>query len=201
MLAHKRQWETIATLLEADVHCPVVLANQTAPAPPYPFLSFTILTPVHAEQGTYCFDKGIYYQPMLQTWSLTAQSDDYAACQEIGMRMYDFFARAGRAALYQNQIAVASLTDLTARDNLLTVQYVYRCGMDVTFRMMHQLEVVESRIVQEMLQHSCNGKKPTKMSINRKDESNGIIGCHRKGELGDQCGCGADRVSAAACRK
>ncbi len=188
MLAHKRQWETIATLLEANIHCPVVLANQTAPSPPYPFLSFTILTPVHAEQGTYCFDNGIYYQPMLQTWSFTAQSDDYAACQEISMRMYDFFARAGRAALYRNQIAVASLTDLTARDNLLTVQYVYRCGMDVTFRTMHQLEVVEGRIEQEMLQSACNRKEPTKISIDRKDESNGIIRRNRKSEFGDQCG-------------
>lgn len=141
----------IVTQLEQYAGCPVVLSNQTSPMPPYPYISYTIITPVHADGGTYCLKDGIYYQPMLQTWSLTAHFDDCRACQRLGMRLYDFFARAGRMALQRKNIAVSSKTNLMQRDNLLTVQFEYRCGMDVTFRMMHQLEVTEGIIEQAVL--------------------------------------------------
>lgn len=149
----------IVTQLERYTGCTVVLSNQTAPVPHYPYISYTITTPVHQVGGTYCMKEGIYYQPMLQTWSFTVHSDDSRKCQQLGMKMYDFFARAGREALYQNQIAVSRKTDLMQRDNLLTVQFEYRCGMDVTFRLMHQLEVHESTIEQEETQHRVTSQK------------------------------------------
>lgn len=136
----------IVTLLEQYAGCPVVLTNQTSPVPPYPYISYTIITPVHHVDGTYCMKDGVYYQPMQQTWSFTAHSDDCRACQRLGMKLYDFFARAGRQSLYREQIAVSSKTDLIQRDNLLTIQFEYRCGMDVTFRLMHQIEVDEGSI-------------------------------------------------------
>ena len=43
----------LVTQLEQALGCPVVLANQTAPAPPYPYVSYTITTPVHHVGGTY----------------------------------------------------------------------------------------------------------------------------------------------------
>lgn len=138
----------IVRKLEEYAGCTVVLTNQTAPVPPYPYISYTVITPVHSVEGTYCMRDGIYYQPMLQTWSFTAHSDDSRSCQKTGMRLYDFFARAGRQDLHRKQIAVDSKTNLTSRDNLLTVQFEYRCGMDVTFRMMHLLEVEEENIEQ-----------------------------------------------------
>ena len=143
----------IVTQLENYVNCPVILTNQTAPVPSYPYISYTITTPVHHAGGTYCMREGVYYQPMLQTWSLTAHSDNSRECQQLGMKMYDFFARAGRQALYQKQIAVSSKTDLIQRDNLLTIQFEYRCGMDVAFRLMHQLEVQESKIEQAVMRY------------------------------------------------
>lgn len=143
----------IVTQLENYVHCPVALTNQTAPAPKYPYISYTVTTPVQHTGGTYCMQDGIYYQPMLQTWSFTAHADDSSTCQRTGMRMYDFFARAGRQALYQKQIAVSEKTDLIQRDNLLTIQFEYRCGMDVTFRLMHRLEVHESVIEQAVMRY------------------------------------------------
>lgn len=143
----------IVTQLENYVNCPVILTNQTSPVSPYPYISYTITTPVHHADGTYCFQNGVYYQPMLQTWSLTAHSDNNRDCQKLGMRMYDFFARAGRQALYQKQIAVSSKTDVMTRDNLLTIQFEYRCGMDVTFRLMYRLEVNEGTIERAVMQH------------------------------------------------
>lgn len=138
----------IVTQLEHYVGCPVVLSNQTSPVPPYPYVLYTITTPVHHADGTYCFQDGVYYQPMQQTWSFTVHCDDNRKCQRLGMLLYDFFARAGREVLYRNQIAVAQKTDLMTRDNLLTIQFEYRCGMDVTFRIMHRLNVTEEKIEQ-----------------------------------------------------
>ena len=45
---------TIVNELSQYTGCTVVLANQTAPMPPYPYISYTIITPVRAVGGTYC---------------------------------------------------------------------------------------------------------------------------------------------------
>ena len=83
---------------------------------------------------------------MEQTWSFTVQSDDSRLCRKKSMLLYDFFARAGRDKIGKNGIAVAGNTDLTSRDNLLTIQFEYRNGMDVTFRMMHTIPLEEPTI-------------------------------------------------------
>jgi len=152
----------IVTELEKYVGCTVVMSNQTSPSPPYPYISYTIITPVHNENGTYCMKDGVYYQPMLQTWSLTAHSDDNRVCQRLGMRMYDFFARSGRMNLNNIGTAISSKTDLMNRDNYLTIQYEYRLGMDVTFRLMHQLDMAEGTIEQEIMRIRMNQKGSNK---------------------------------------
>lgn len=152
----------IVTELENYVGCTVVLSNQISPSPPYPYISYTIITPVHHENGTYCMKDGMYYQPMLQTWSLTVHSDDNRECQHLGMRMYDFFARSGRMKLNNIGTAISSKTDLMNRDNYLTIQYEYRLGMDVTFRLMHQLDMAEETIEQEIMRIRMNQKGSNK---------------------------------------
>jgi len=136
----------IIRALEGYTGCTVVLTNQVTPVPAYPYISYTITTPAEYEGGTYCRQHDIYYLLYLQTWSVTMHSDDNDACQRLGLRMYDFFRRGGREILYRKNIAVASLTNLTTRDNLLTVQFEYRTGLDVTFRLMHRLDTNESFI-------------------------------------------------------
>lgn len=152
----------IVTALENYIDCPVILSNQISPAPQYPYISYTITTPVHHVDGTYCMKDGVYYQPMLQTWSFMVHSDDNRVCQCLGMRMYDFLARSGREILNKIGTAVSSKTDLMNRDNYLTIQYEYRLGMDVAFRLMHQLDVKEGTIEQEIMRISMNQKGSSK---------------------------------------
>ena len=73
--------------------------------------------------------------------------------------LYDFFARAGRDKIGENGIAVAGKTDLTSRDNLLTIQFEYRNGMDVTFRMMHTIPLEEPTIESVSINGKWNIKK------------------------------------------
>jgi hypothetical protein len=159
MLARPETEAEIVALLEEYTGCTVVLANQTSPMPEYPYISYTITTPVHAQGGTYCITDGEYYLPMLQTWSFTVQSGDYNECMKKGMRMYDFFAQGGIEKLQKINVAVSSKTNLTSRDNFLTIRYEYRCGMDVVFRLPHIVEMTDGEIKNELMHISMNGKE------------------------------------------
>ena len=121
--------------------CEVVRQNQVAKAPPYPYVSYTVTTPIVDNRGTYCeSDDGTLYKNMLQTWSFTLQSDDADEALTLGMKMYDYFSVVGLTPLTDDSINVHRVTNLTTRDNLLTIQYEHRQGLDVTFGLLSVIE-------------------------------------------------------------
>lgn len=114
--------------------CEVVRQNQVAEIPHYPYVSYTVTTPVTELKGTYNrAEDGSLYRDATQIWSFTVQSDDQDEAMNLGMKMADFFNAAAVVRLWDNGISVRRVTNLTARDNLLTIQYEYRKGLDVTF--------------------------------------------------------------------
>lgn len=144
--------EKLKAYLSTDVRpCEVIRQNQTAKVPPYPYVSYTVTSPVSAMAGTYSEAKdGTLYRNIMQTWSFTAQSDDQEEALTVAMKIYDFFTAVGLTALADNGIAVRRVRDVTARDNLLSIQYEYRNGLDVTFGLLYAIapnkhpEVIES---------------------------------------------------------
>ena len=123
--------------LSTDVRpCEVVRQNQVAKAPPYPYVSYTVTTPVSAKRGTYCEAEDGDYIQVVQTWSFTVQSDDQDEAMTLGLKMYDYFTNAGLTLLSDNGIVIFGVTNLTTRDNLLTIQYEYRNGLDVEFSLL-----------------------------------------------------------------
>lgn len=138
MIQHRTNEITIVDKLKAylstDVRpCEVVRQNQVAKAPAYPYVSYTVTTPVVDNRGTYCEEGDKLYKNLLQTWSFTVQSDDDDEALTLGMKMYDFFAVVGITPLADAGINIHRVTNLTTRDNLLTIQYEHRQGLDVTF--------------------------------------------------------------------
>lgn len=120
--------------------CEVVRANQTGPIPPYPYVAYTVTTPMHEYGGTYGIDQnGTMFRSALQTWSFTAQSDDQEEAISTAYRIYDYFTAAGVTLLADKGITVRRARDITSRDNLLTMQYEYRNGLDVTFGLMYTI--------------------------------------------------------------
>lgn len=120
--------------------CLVVRQNQVAPIPPYPYVSYTVTSPVLSRGGTYSVaSDGTRYKRLQQAWSFTVQSDDPDEALELGIRMYNFFALSGITLLADNGITVDSVGNVAARDNLLSIEYEHRCGMDVTFGLLHQI--------------------------------------------------------------
>lgn len=118
--------------------CPVIMANQTAPVPPYPYISYTVINPVIANMKGYCVaDDGTRYKPLTQVWSFTVQSDDDVQAVNVALLAYDWFALAGNEYLNDNNIVAQRVGNITNRDTLLTIEYEHRNGFDVTFSLVH----------------------------------------------------------------
>ena len=125
--------------------CTVVMANQTAPIPPYPYVSYTITTPLTAAGGTYGIaEDGTRYRELKQVWSFTVQSDSDTESQILALKIYDWFSLVGRVDLEDNGIIAESVTSVNNRDNLLSIEYEYRNGLDVTFNLLHSITEEEA---------------------------------------------------------
>ena len=120
--------------------CEVVRQNQVAEVPPYPYVSYTVTTPVAQKQGTYCeAEDGTLYMDATQTWSFTVQSDDPDEAMNLALRMFAYFTAVGLTPLADKNITVRRVTGITTRDNLLTIQYEHRNGLDVTFGLLYAI--------------------------------------------------------------
>lgn len=118
--------------------CEVVRQNQVAEAPPYPYVSYTVTTPVSEKRGTYSeAEDGTLYMDALQTWSFTTQSDDPDEAMSLALRVFAYFTAVGLTELADKGITVRRVTGVTTRDNLITIQYEHRNGLDVTFGLLY----------------------------------------------------------------
>lgn len=120
--------------------CEVVRQNQVAPIPEYPYVSYTVTSPVVTKGGTYSVaEDGTRYKQLDQVWSFTVQSDDQDEALNLAIEMYNFFALSGRTKLADNDIVVHNVGNVTSRDNLISIEYEHRCGLDVTFGLLHKI--------------------------------------------------------------
>lgn len=120
--------------------CPVIRSNQTAPIPKYPYISYTITTPVVSDAKGYSISKdGTRYKSLVQVWSFTVQSDDDEEANNVALQAYDWFAAVGNLYLSDNGIVPQRVRNVSNRDNLLTIEYEYRRGFDVDFLLMHEI--------------------------------------------------------------
>lgn len=128
-------------LADNNIICPVILANQTTPMPKYPYISFTVINPVKSNAKGYCIaEDQTRYKSLLQTWSFTVQSDDDLQALDVALMAYDFFADAGNIYLSDKGIVAQSVSDVTTRDNILSIEYEYRKGFDVDFLLTHTID-------------------------------------------------------------
>lgn len=121
--------------------CPVIRSNQNAEPPKYPYVSYTVITPVADKKGTYGeYDDDISRKPITQTWSITIQSDDNAESVNLAAKAREWLDYVGTTYLNDNHIIVQSVGAIGNRDNFLTVEYQYRNGFDVVFWLLNEEE-------------------------------------------------------------
>lgn len=121
--------------------------------PAYPYISFSVIN-IDTKKGTYSKVGNKLYMPAIVKYSFTVQSDDDTEALTKAMAVKDFFEEDKRQALADNGIIVADVGAITPRDNLLTIEYEYRKGLDVTLSLNNI--VVESADMGEIDSISIN---------------------------------------------
>lgn len=140
MINHAEIRKIIVDLLKAHVGVEVVLANQPSRKPEYPYISFTVTSPMIRTGGTYGrYSDGIDRKPVTQVWSITVQAQTADEAQTIAQKAFDFFDRF-YDGLTEHNIVVVRVGDISDRDTFLTIDYEHRCGFDVTFGLMNEID-------------------------------------------------------------
>lgn len=134
--------------LKRECGCEIIKSNTTARMPPYPYLSFTILT-TENRKGTYS-GQGTRTIPVKQTWSFTVQGDQDDETLETAMKARDWMEEAGRLHLNDRGIVVQSLGAVTSRDNLISIEYEYRKGFDMVLSLVNTVELPETETIEQI---------------------------------------------------
>lgn len=141
----------VITGLELTLECPVIFANQTAPAPPYPYCSFTITNLMGNDTGTYgLHSDNVYRKSIIQTWSFTIQSDDDDEAMKLALKAFDFFSLTGKLILAENKIVVQQVYQINNRDNLITIEQEHRYGFDVKLALCNEIETCDFGEIDEV---------------------------------------------------
>lgn len=127
--------------LKNYLQIPIIRGNQNAEPPKYPYLSYNVTTVASENNGTYGeYSDGIDRKPVTQTWSITVQSDDESEALRLALKARDWLDHIGRAYLSDNHIIVQSITSVTSRDSILTIEYEYKKGFDIVFWLYDEIE-------------------------------------------------------------
>ena len=117
--------------LKEELKIPIIRANQTGPAPAYPYLSYTITSLISDKNGTWGeYDDGMHRKPGTMTFSLTVQSDKADEAMALCIKARDWLDHTGNVYLKDNKIIVQSVGAVNNRDNLITIEYENRFGFD-----------------------------------------------------------------------
>lgn len=152
--------QVVVSGLKEYLGCEVIRTNQNAEPPAYPYVSYTITTLASANNGTYEeYTDGTTRKQLKQTWSITAQSNNESESVYLALKAREWLDYAGRVYLKDNGVTVQSVTNVTNRDNILTVEYEYKNGFDVVFYLFDETEnnINKSGIV-ETVELNYNGE-------------------------------------------
>ncbi|MDL2253316.1 hypothetical protein LJC49_04495 [Ruminococcaceae bacterium OttesenSCG-928-I18] len=130
-----------------DKHVELVRANQPSPIPAYPYIAYTVVTPLAQKGGTFSkAPDGTFYKPAAQTWSIVVNSDDHDEAQTVAQLCHDFLAQAGSTYLGDAGIVVSTVGDITNRDNFITIEYEKRQGFDFTLALVNHVETTRAEM-------------------------------------------------------
>lgn len=137
----KEMRETILTGLREHLGIKMIRADQTSPAPAYPYGTAKATTPAGANNGTYQkHEDGIDRLMVQSIWSFSFLSKDYDESVSLALKARQWFLHTGRVWLSDRGITVSSATEINNRDNILTVDYESKHGFDVFFYVYDEAE-------------------------------------------------------------
>lgn len=141
MIPYDEMREDVPKGLSEYTGVPVIRGNQTANKPKYPFLSYNVTTIASENNGTWQqHDDGIDRKMVRSIWSFSALSDDWDESVSLAIKAREWFDHSGRLYLDEHGYTVQSVTEVTNRDNILTVEYERKNGFDVVFYVYDEVE-------------------------------------------------------------
>lgn len=124
--------------------CKAILANVNTPSPKYPYVAYTPTQAVVENNGTYGIrEDGTRIKAFDSTFSFTVQSDDEDESVFLAVRARKWFDAVGVVYLSDNGISVKRVGSVLNRDTMLTIEYEYRNGFDVTFTLLEEIDASE----------------------------------------------------------
>lgn len=140
---------TVVKNLKEYLGIPIVRANQTAKMPDMPYGRYTITTIATANNGTYGeYEDGIARKPVKQMWSLIFESEKYEEAVNFANKARSWFDYAGKLILNDNNVIVENVGAISDRSSLLSVEYQYSYGFDVTFWAYDEVEMPEVETIE-----------------------------------------------------
>lgn len=119
----------------------MIRSDQTANAPAYPYGTGKATTPAAANNGTWQqHEDGIDRLMVRSIWSLSFLSGDYDESVMLATKAREWLTHTGRVYLSERGIVVQSVTDITNRDNILTVDYESKHGFDAVLYVWDEVE-------------------------------------------------------------
>ena len=154
---------TVVKGVREHCKCPFIRKNQTAKMPDYPYLGYTITTHATENKGTYgVYDDGVARKPVSQIWSITACSNNYEEAVRLANEAHDWFDYTGDIYMSDNDVIVESVGAVGDRSNLLTAEYEYSYGFDVTFSAFDEIEMPDNGTIETVnLGNGAIDKPPT----------------------------------------
>lgn len=165
MIDFEKMRLTVAKSIKEHLQIPVIRTNQNAAPPKYPYIGYTVTTLMKTNNGTYGeFIENIdgksvkfYRKEFQQVWSFTAYSNDDLQSKTLAMQLYDYLDKIGALQLAEQGIVIQRIENITNRDNLLTTDYEYRNGFDVTFAYMNEItDITEEQISDYKFNYTSN---------------------------------------------
>lgn len=154
---------TVVKNLKKYLGIPLVRSNQTAQMPAMPYGRYTITTHSTANNGTYGeYEDGKARKPVKQIWSLIFEAEKYEDAVNLANKARSWMDYAGTTILNDNDVFVESVGAVSDRSNLLTVEYQYSYGFDVTFWAYDEVEMPDNGTIETVdLGNGAIDKPPT----------------------------------------
>lgn len=150
MIDYKNIREAVCKGLKKYLNVPIIRNNQNAQPPVYPYLSYTVTTLASQNKGTYGeYEDGIDRQPVKQTWSITAQSDDNDESVMLAGKAKEWLDHTGSVYLRDRNVIVEQVTNITNRDNIISVEYEYKNGFDVVFVLFDEIKRPDNGYIEQ----------------------------------------------------
>lgn len=122
----------------------VIRSNQNQKPPKLPYLVYTITTLETENKGTYGeYEDGVLRKPATQIWSLSALAATNAESVKIASMARDWLDCVGTTYMNDQGVICQNCTNVTNRDNVLSVEYEYKNGFDATFWAMSEVKIPE----------------------------------------------------------